>query len=54
MPPRGVKEGSMRERQHEHIKDSERAQGAEDEAHVDEAAHVDRQMTAAFRAFADG
>lgn len=28
-------------------------QGAEDEAHVDEAAHVDRQMTVAFRGFAD-
>ncbi len=28
MPPRGVKEGSKRERQYEHIKDSERQQGA--------------------------
>jgi hypothetical protein len=28
MPPRGVKEGSKRERQYEHIKDSEREQGA--------------------------
>jgi hypothetical protein len=28
MPPRGVKEGSKRERQYEHIKDSERRQGA--------------------------
>ncbi len=28
MPPRGVKKGSRRERQYEHIKDSERAQGA--------------------------
>lgn len=31
----------------------ESTRGAEDEAHVDEAAQVDRQMTAAFRAFAD-
>jgi hypothetical protein len=28
MPPRGAKEGSKRERQYEHIKDSEREQGA--------------------------
>ena len=28
MPPRGVKKGSKRERQYEHIKDSERQQGA--------------------------
>jgi hypothetical protein len=28
MPPRGVKAGSKRERQYEHIKDSERQQGA--------------------------
>jgi hypothetical protein len=28
MPPRGVKEGSKRERQYEYIKDSEREQGA--------------------------
>jgi hypothetical protein len=28
MPPRGVKEGSKRERQYEHVKDSERRQGA--------------------------
>jgi len=28
MPPRGVKEGSKRERQYEHIKDSERRSGA--------------------------
>ncbi|HTZ64021.1 MAG TPA: hypothetical protein VMB51_07950 [Solirubrobacteraceae bacterium] len=28
MPPRGVKPGSKRERQYEHIKDSERASGA--------------------------
>lgn len=28
MPPSGVKEGSKRERQYEHIKDSERQQGA--------------------------
>jgi hypothetical protein len=28
MPPRGVKSGSKRERQYEHIKDSERQQGA--------------------------
>jgi len=28
MPPRGVKKGSKRERQYEHIKDSEEAQGA--------------------------
>jgi hypothetical protein len=28
MPPRGVKKGSKRERQYEHIKDSERKQGA--------------------------
>jgi hypothetical protein len=28
MAPRGVKEGSKRERQYEHIKDSERRQGA--------------------------
>jgi len=28
MPPRGVKKGSKRERQYEHIKDSEREQGA--------------------------
>lgn len=28
MPPRGVKKGSKRERQYQHIKDSERAQGA--------------------------
>jgi hypothetical protein len=27
MPPRGVKEGSKRERQYEHIKDSERESG---------------------------
>jgi hypothetical protein len=27
MPPRGVKQGSKRERQYEHIKDSERKQG---------------------------
>ncbi len=27
MPPRGVKKGSKRERQYEHIKDSERQQG---------------------------
>lgn len=27
MPPRGVKKGSKRERQYEHIKDSERKQG---------------------------
>src|ERR1041384_4236253 len=27
MPPRGVKRGSKRERQYEHIKESERAQG---------------------------
>ena len=28
MPPRGVRKGSKRERQYEHIKDSERQQGA--------------------------
>jgi CRISPR/Cas system-associated endonuclease Cas1 len=28
MPPRGVKKGSKRARQYEHIKDSEKAQGA--------------------------
>src|SRR5579862_7799400 len=28
MPPRGVKKGSKRERQYEHVKDSERKQGA--------------------------
>ncbi len=28
MPPRGVKSGSKRARQYEHIKDSERSQGA--------------------------
>ncbi len=28
MPPRGVKKGSKRERQYEHIKNSERQQGA--------------------------
>jgi hypothetical protein len=28
MPPRGVKKGSKRERQYEHIKDSERKRGA--------------------------
>ena len=28
MPPRGVKKGSKRERQYEHIKDSERSSGA--------------------------
>src|SRR5213593_2352658 len=28
MPPRGVKKGTMRARQYEHIKKSERAQGA--------------------------
>jgi hypothetical protein len=28
MPPRGVRKGSKRERQYEHIKDSEREQGA--------------------------
>ncbi len=28
MPPRGVKKGSRRERQYEHVKDSEREQGA--------------------------
>lgn len=28
MPPRGVKKGSKRERQYEHIKDSERKSGA--------------------------
>jgi len=28
MPPRGVKKGSKRERQYEHIKDSERERGA--------------------------
>jgi hypothetical protein len=28
MPPRGVKKGTKRERQYEHIKDSERKQGA--------------------------
>lgn len=28
MPPRGVKKGSRRERQYEHIKDSERKSGA--------------------------
>jgi len=28
MPPRGVKKGSKRERQYEHIKDSERESGA--------------------------
>ncbi len=28
MPPRGVKKGSKRERQYEHIKESEREQGA--------------------------
>jgi hypothetical protein len=28
MPPRGVKRGSKRERQYQHIKDSERQQGA--------------------------
>jgi hypothetical protein len=28
MPPRGVKRGSKRERQYEHIKDSERKRGA--------------------------
>jgi hypothetical protein len=28
MPPRGVKKGSKRERQYEHIKDSERGSGA--------------------------
>ena len=28
MPPRGVKAGSKRERQYEHVKDSERQQGA--------------------------
>lgn len=27
MPPRGIKKGSKRERQYEHIKDSERKQG---------------------------
>jgi hypothetical protein len=27
MPPRGVKKGSKRERQYEHIKDSERKRG---------------------------
>jgi hypothetical protein len=27
MPPRGVKKGSKRERQYEHIKDSERERG---------------------------
>lgn len=27
MPPRGVKKGSRREKQYEHIKDSEKAQG---------------------------
>jgi hypothetical protein len=31
----------------------EPTQSAKDEAHVDEAGQVDRQMTAAFRAFAD-
>ena len=28
MPPRGVRKGSKRERQYEHIKESEREQGA--------------------------
>lgn len=28
MPPRGVKKGSKRERQYQHVKDSERKQGA--------------------------
>ncbi|HEY5285916.1 MAG TPA: hypothetical protein VIJ50_02290 [Solirubrobacteraceae bacterium] len=28
MPPRGVRKGSKRERQYEHIKESERQQGA--------------------------
>ncbi len=28
MPPRGVKKGSKRERQYEHVKESEREQGA--------------------------
>jgi hypothetical protein len=28
MPPRGVKKGSKRKRQYEHVKDSERQQGA--------------------------
>jgi hypothetical protein len=28
MPPRGVKKGTKRDRQYEHIKDSERRQGA--------------------------
>ncbi len=28
MPPRGVKKGSKRERQYQHVKDSEREQGA--------------------------
>jgi hypothetical protein len=37
MPPRGVKRGSKRERQYEHIKDSERRSGAS-EARAEEAA----------------
>ena len=37
MPPRGVKKGSKRERQYEHIKDKEREQGAS-EARAEEIA----------------
>ncbi|HEX4033994.1 MAG TPA: hypothetical protein VHX66_06085 [Solirubrobacteraceae bacterium] len=37
MPPRGVKKGSKRARQYEHIKDSERASGAS-EARAEEIA----------------
>ena len=37
MPPRGVKKGSKRARQYEHIKDSEREQGAS-EARAEEIA----------------
>jgi len=37
MPPRGVKKGSKRERQYEHIKDSERRSGAS-EARAEEIA----------------
>lgn len=31
MPPRGVKQGSKRARQYEHVKDSEREQGASEQ-----------------------
>lgn len=37
MPPRGVKPGSKRARQYEHVKDSERQQGAS-EPHAEEIA----------------